>query len=135
MGRINLWDVLWGKRDVKGGLKISKNKNEDIYLFAHSLKLSVKPKEKPEIEYIKIDDLKEPKFKQELIYNGCSSDNIKFLYREFTENMIRAPFNQEVQYDLNEGKIIGFKGVRIEIIEATNIQLKYKVLKSFPEYE
>jgi len=47
---------------------------------------------------------------------------------------MRQPFSQEVLYDLSEGNIIGFKGARIEIIEATNFNLKYKVIKSFPEY-
>ena len=47
--------------------------------------------------------------------------------------MMRPAFTQDIQYDLKESNIIGFKGVRIEIIEATNRHIKYKVLNSFPD--
>jgi len=40
-------------------------------------------------------------------------------------------FNNDVDYDLNESKVIGYKGARIEIIEATNELIKYRVLKNF----
>ena len=44
---------------------------------------------------------------------------------------MRAPFTQEIQYDLKEGNIIGFKGARLEIIESSNSSITYKVLKMF----
>jgi len=74
----------------------------------------------------------QPYFQQELIYNGKSGNNIKFLYRELSDNTMRATFNQDIQYDLNESNVIGFKGSRIKVIEATNRQIKYVVLKPFP---
>jgi hypothetical protein len=70
-------------------------------------------------------------FRQELIYNGRSGDTVKFLYREIQKNALRYPFNQEVSYDLREGKTVGFKGARLDIISATNTRIKYRVLKSF----
>jgi len=75
---------------------------------------------------------KEPFFKQELIYNGKYGSNIKFLYRELSNDMMRPSFNQDIQYDLNESNVIGFKGSRIKVIDATNRQIKYVVLKPFP---
>ncbi|MGN6385753.1 MAG: hypothetical protein ACTHMT_05880 [Verrucomicrobiota bacterium] len=71
-------------------------------------------------------------FKQELIYNGRAGDIVKFLYREISNDYLRGPFSQEIQYDLSEGTRIGFKGARIEILSASNEELRYKVLKSFP---
>ena len=44
----------------------------------------------------------EPTFRQQFIYNGKVGSNLKFLYREISNNYARAPFSQEVQYDLNE---------------------------------
>ncbi len=70
-------------------------------------------------------------FKQEFIYNGKANNSIKFIYREYVRDMARPAFNQELQYDLNESKIIGFKGLRIEIIEATNTNISYKILSNF----
>lgn len=91
----------------------------------------------PKIDYkfIKVNDHKSPSFEQQLIYNGHIGDQVKFLYRELSSNMMRAPFIQEIQYDLKESNTIGFKGVRIEIIKATNRQIEYIVHRSFPDYE
>lgn len=79
-------------------------------------------------EYV---DVTQPYFKQELIYNGRINTNLKFMYRELSGNYMRAPFTQEIQYDLKEGNIIGFKGARLEIIESSNSSITYKVLKMF----
>jgi len=77
-------------------------------------------------------DLNQPNVKQQLIYNGRLGDFVKFLYREVSEGAyLRQPFTQEIQYDLNEGQIIGFKGARLEIISATNRQITYKILEHF----
>ena len=76
-------------------------------------------------------DINRPQFLQELIYNGRVGTNVKFLYREFSGGMARAPFSQEVQYDLNEGTTIGFKGARMEILDSSNRSITYKVTKYF----
>lgn len=68
--------------------------------------------------------------KQEFIYNGKSNNTLKFIYREFIKDMARPAFTQELQYDLNESNVIGFKGMRIEIINSTNTILEYKVLQN-----
>ncbi len=68
--------------------------------------------------------------KQELIYNGKSKDSIKLLYREFNDNMARPAFSQELSYDLAESKTIGFRKMRIEIIEATNSYVKFIIRSS-----
>lgn len=70
-------------------------------------------------------------FKKEIIFNGRVGNNLKFIYREYIENLARPAFMQELQYDLSESSIIGFKGARIEIVEANNTNIKYKVLKDF----
>lgn len=80
----------------------------------------------------KIIDRKQPNFRQELIYSGRSGNQIKVTYREYAGDFLRPGFTQDVQYDLGVENIIGFKGVRIQVVEATNTRLKYKVLRSFP---
>ena len=68
---------------------------------------------------------------QELIYNGRVDNNLKFVYREFSGDMIRPAFNQTVQYDYNESKFISFKGLTLEIVEANNQIIKYKLINNF----
>lgn len=83
------------------------------------------------VEPAQFIDIRRPQFRQELIYNGKVGNSVKFLYREFRGDIIRAPFSQEVQYDLLEGGSIGFKGARIEILSSTNRLIQYRVLKTF----
>jgi hypothetical protein len=70
-------------------------------------------------------------YKQEFIFNGKVGTNLKFIYREYINDMARPAFNQELQYDLNESNVIGFKGLRIEVMKATNTNIRYKILSSF----
>ncbi len=72
-------------------------------------------------------------FKQDFIYNGKVGNAIKFTYREYADDLARPAFTQDLQYDLTESNIIGFKGLRIEILSATNIKIQYKVLSYYTE--
>lgn len=86
-----------------------------------------------EIEYIKKRaTLKEKEFfKQEFIYNGRVGNALKFIYREYINDYARPAFTQDLQYDLSESEIIGFRGLRIQIINASNTEIEYKVLNYF----
>lgn len=158
---VTAYDAVIGTKTVFGGLKIAKTAtnqtpesaektvqrqpmeskpsmntkhySQPYAIFGNTTAVSMSPKPAPIFDFIQVNALDKPGFTQELIYNGRSGDSVKFLYRELSNSYLRAPFTQEVQYDLNQSKIIGFKGVRIEIIEATNTHLKYKVITSFPD--
>ena len=69
--------------------------------------------------------------KQDFIYNGKVGNAIKFTYREYVDDLARPAFTQDLQYDLTESSIIGFRGLRIEILSATNTKIEYKVLTHF----
>ena len=82
-------------------------------------------------------DITYPSLQQELVYNGRIENDIRFVYRELATQssggaIMRSPFQQEVQYDLDESEIIGFKGARLKVIEATNTQITYEVIRHFP---
>lgn len=70
-------------------------------------------------------------FQQVIEYNGKSGDTLKFTYREFSNNLARGSFTTDFTMDLKEGNQFGYKGALIEVIDATNSQIKYKVLKNF----
>ena len=73
-----------------------------------------------------------PSIDQRFIYNGRVGSFVKFTYREFSgAGYARDAFTQDVQYDLDEGNIVGFKGARLEIIEASNRSITYKLLSHF----
>jgi hypothetical protein len=70
-------------------------------------------------------------FQQALIYSGRVGDKIKVGYRESSNNFARPAFNNDVEYDLGESRVIGYKGARIEVLEATNEYIKYRVIRNF----
>ena len=115
-----------------GGLAVSIQNEKDIKFILNGQAIMT-PKPEPILTKTQVADVERPSFRQELIYNGRSGDTLKFLYREYSTDVLRAPFSQEIQYDLKDGPIIGFKGVRIEINHATNTKLEYRVLASFPD--
>lgn len=67
--------------------------------------------------------------RKELIYTGVSKNVITVIYREYKDDMARPAYTQELKYDLGEGRVIGFKGARFEVIEATNTGIRYRVLR------
>lgn len=67
-------------------------------------------------------------FRYELIYNGKSQNVLNFTYREFKGDFIRPSFNQELKYSLEDGNVIGFKSLRIEVIKTNNFGIEYKIL-------
>ena len=83
------------------------------------------------VNEIRATDLESPSFKQELVYNGRVGNNLKIIYREYSNNMARGAFSQEAQYDLSVSDVIAFKGARLRIINATNEMIEYQVLSHF----
>ncbi len=76
---------------------------------------------------------------EELIYSGKSGQTLKAIYREFIGDFVGSPygnsgwrikqgFTQELQYDLDSSSIIGFRSLQIEIVEATNSSITFKVI-------
>lgn len=74
-------------------------------------------------------------FQQTLLYSGKVGSKINISYREFSSNVARPAFNNDVEYDLSESKQIGYKGALLEIIDANNQNIKYKVIKNFNKIE
>ncbi len=72
-------------------------------------------------------------FKKDFIYNGKVGNAIKFTYREYANDLARPAFTQDLQYDLTESNIIGFRGLRIEISSATNTKIQYKILNYYTQ--
>ena len=52
-------------------------------------------------------------------------------YREFSNDIARAAFSVDVEYDLNDGDVIGYKGAKLKILESSNTSIKYKVIENF----
>lgn len=69
--------------------------------------------------------------RQEFIFNGKKGSIVNFAYREFYGNIARPSFFQNLEYDIEESNIIGFKGLRLRILKTTNTSIDYEILDSF----
>jgi len=67
-------------------------------------------------------------FKAEMIYSGLTGRTLKAVYREYVDDYMRPSFSTELQYNLDESKILAYKSIRIEITNATNSSVQYRVL-------
>ena len=66
-------------------------------------------------------------FRAEMIYSGMSGSTVRTVYREFSENFIRAAFTQELQYDLSQDSVIAYKTIRIRVLSASNSEITFEV--------
>lgn len=68
-------------------------------------------------------------FRAQIIYSGLLGNTVKAVYREFSNDYARPAFSQELQYNLDESKLISYKSIRIEILKATNSLIEYRVVE------
>lgn len=79
----------------------------------------------------KVSSLQRDSFQQTLIYSGKIGNKVNVAYREFSNSLARPAFNNNVEYDLSESNIVGYKGAQFEIIEATNQHIKFRLIRNF----
>lgn len=90
-------------------------------------KYKVQDKVKP-TDYISLcDDC----YRQEFIYSGRIGNTIKFEYREFIGDLARPSFFQNLEYDISDSNIIGFKGLRLKILKTTNTSIDFEIIEPF----
>lgn len=70
-------------------------------------------------------------FQQTLIYSGRIGDKLNISYREFSGGMARDAFTNSIEYDLSVSNTVGYKGALLEVIEADNRKITYKLLRNF----
>jgi hypothetical protein len=71
-----------------------------------------------------------PWIDKELLYAGREGDTLHITYREYSINGIaRTPFFQQVYYDLKRSNEIIFQDWTIQVIDANNQQIRFKVVK------
>lgn len=67
-------------------------------------------------------------FRKELVYTGRSGKTISILYREYSNDMVRPAFTQQLQYDLEKDSVIGYQAARLSVSSATNTEVTYQVV-------
>ena len=65
-------------------------------------------------------------------YLGKKGNLLKFVYSEYEGEVAQNASTREFEIDLNEGNVGAYKGFVFEVLEATNMNIKYKVTRHFP---
>ena len=114
---------------------VSYKKNNDQIGIVTVFNVNITSNANGNVSLKKLPSLAENSLQQTLIYSGCTEGMLTLGYREFSNDKARPAFNKDVvEYDLNSSKIIGYKGARIEVIEADNKNITYKVLSNFNSF-
>jgi hypothetical protein len=86
---------------------------------------------KARFERTKVNSAASNSFQQTLIYSGKVGNKLNIGYREFSSNMARPAFNNDVEYDMDVSPIIGYRGAELEVLKATNRSITYRVISNF----
>ena len=81
----------------------------------------------------KITENNADNFQRTLLYKGKSGNQVFLDYREFKDDFARAAFTQELIFDLDQGNEIGFRGMRMRILAASNTGIEYVLEKKFED--
>lgn len=68
---------------------------------------------------------------RELVYQGRTGSRVRFHYCEVQDNEIVPSASDYPTLDLTGSPVLEYKGARLEIIEATDQTVTYRVLKAF----
>jgi hypothetical protein len=66
--------------------------------------------------------------KKELIYQGRDDETLRFRYREYIKNIVKPAFDQTVEYNLTEDKLVTFRGMKILVESASNQDINYRII-------
>lgn len=67
-------------------------------------------------------------FRSELVYSGLTGNILKAEFHEYSGAWIRSAATMEMEYNLDESKIIMFESVKFEVIQATDSTLQYRII-------
>jgi len=135
----NGYKIYYSKRNFKDGrywgVAIDIKKSNESFPILISVVGIIAKLKKYNIENnfinVEIADLCDNCYQLEFIYGGKKGDILMFTYREFIGDTARPTFFQNIEYDVSEDKIIGFKGLRLKILDSSNTSIEYEILSDF----
>lgn len=120
--------------DPAESLMINKDKNTICIITTFSYNVC-KDSETNGVEKIKQKTVAPNSTLQTLVYNGKNNNKIKIGYREYAGEATRLSNSNDIEYDLSESMRISYKGAVLEIVEAKNQSIRYKIISNFSHLE
>lgn len=117
-----------GMCDPLDGIYVAKDNTEEVCLITiFTATMCYDAPLRVVKSYVPVSDIKQ----KSLYFSGVRLNRVHFLYTERIDSI--TVHSHEVSYDMNESQVIGYKGAKIEILDATNESITYKILNNFPE--
>lgn len=132
--------VSWQERDgkfgdsdpVNAGIHVAKDGATTVYWQWDGYLPELAPERiAPLIPARKEGPMREAKLRRQLVYTGTSAGTLSLAYREFSENIARPAFSQDLKYDL-KSPIVGYQKARFEIIKTDNTSITYRLIEHLP---
>lgn len=73
-------------------------------------------------------DITDDSYVTEIVYSGSSGTTLYITGLEYRHGLRRLDRTNALRYDLEKGRIIAYRNIRIEVIEAGNLFLVYRVI-------
>ena len=115
--------------NYRGGIHIAANGSSSFYVIWEGRDTATELYASPSIKYTATTahlDLPAENLQKELLYSGLSQSTITLRYREYWRGISRPDYSQDVRYDISQGRSIGFRDARFEVIEASNTAITYR---------
>ena len=111
------------------------SENGDPYGYAHCTdqEALIYPWPKKAYNFLKKKDrlYTRGSFRQEIVYTSRLKDTIILTYREYQDDLTQPSFTQKLVFDLSQSPIIGFRGMHMEVLEATSSYIRFIVQTPF----
>jgi hypothetical protein len=118
---------------ASGGICIRKDDAAYVRVFTTKGFCSVVPDQPPRLRPLPVVEQGAENYRQEIIYRGRSGSVLSFVYRELRDDQSYPSLSLDFQIDITDSSAFGLRGARVEVIEATNSRLTYRVISSFAE--
>ena len=129
-------DLLLGTKPAIAGICVPKDDEKTKWrIYYNGVCTSLGTKNLPSHSFTKDYDTTRPSLTRELIYNGRVDNDVKIIYRELSNDMMRPAFQQDLQYDMATSKEIAFKEVTLNVVSADNREITYVVTSHFIDVE
>lgn len=92
--------------------------------------MALKLKAPAPYKFIKISIVKSDSFESAILYQGATSDSLRFSYREFKNDMARSAFTEELTIPREKfPAMIMVKNIQVEVLGLTGMGLRYRIIK------
>lgn len=115
--------------NYRGGIHIGTNGSTSFYFIWEGRDSPTELYASSDIKYVSTTahiDLPAENLQKELVYAGLSQSTVTLKYREYWRGVSRPDYSQDVRYDISQGRSIGFRESRFEVIEANNTTITYR---------